>query len=384
MSLQVLADENIPALETLLGSVANVTRLPGRGISREQLQQADALLVRSVTQVNAGLLAGTNVRFVGTATSGFDHVDRDWLQTAGIDFAYAPGSNANSVVEYVLAALSHVDDYLERLMAGGTVGIVGYGQIGKALVRRLSALGIPCRVSDPWLPAKSGANLAGLDEVLACDVICLHPELTRQQPWPSYHLLDRHALDVIGQGQLLINASRGPVIDNKALLDRLAKPSSPVAVLDVWEHEPAVSAQLLRHARLGTAHIAGYSYDGKILATRMLCEGMAMSLGISLPGVDSIAPGAESPVYVPPGLSAPDTVRLLIRSCYCIEEDDHLLRSATFNSNSEKAAEQFDLLRKHYAKRRELVGKPVLLDTVTGPQAALVKALGCIPVIKGQ
>lgn len=225
MTLQVVADENIPALETVLGAVASVTRLPGRSISREQLQQADALLVRSVTQVNADLLEGTSVGFVGTATSGFDHVDRDWLNTAQIDFAHAPGSNANSVVEYVLAAIGHVDDYLERLMTGGTVGIVGYGQIGKTLARRLSALGISYRISDPWLPANSGDNRAELDEVLACDVICLHPELTRRQPWPSYHLLGRHALNTIGQGQLLINASRGPVIDNKALLERLAKPS---------------------------------------------------------------------------------------------------------------------------------------------------------------
>ena len=384
MTLQVLADENIPALETVLGAAASVTRLPGRGISREQIQQADVLLVRSVTRVNADLLEGTKVRFVGTATSGVDHVDRDWLQAAGIDFAYAPGSNANSVVEYVLAAVGHVDDYLERIMAGGTVGIVGYGQIGKALARRLSALGISCKISDPWLPVNSIANVAELDEVLACDVVCMHPELTRLQPWPSYHLLDKRALDVVGQGQLLINASRGPVIDNKALLDRLAKPSSPVAVLDVWEHEPAVPAQLLMHARLGTAHIAGYSYDGKILATRMLCEAMAMSLGISLPCADSIDPGAESPVYVPPGLSAPETVRLLIRSCYCIEEDDHLLRSATLNIAPERAARQFDLLRKHYAQRRELAGRSVLVDSITGPQAELVKALGCIPVIKGR
>ncbi len=151
MSLTILADENIPAVEHYLGALGRVQRVNGRTLERAQLQDVDILLVRSVTRVDEALLAGCPVKFVGTATSGFDHIDRRLSGAHGIAFAYAPGSNANSVVEYVLAAIAAVGDKLEQLLAGGVVGIVGYGAIGKAVAARLAALGIRYRIYDPWL-----------------------------------------------------------------------------------------------------------------------------------------------------------------------------------------------------------------------------------------
>ena len=151
VSFTLLADENIPAVDTYFGAFASIRRVAGRTLDHSQLQGVDLLLVRSVTRVDEALLRGSAVKFVGTATSGFDHIDRDYLAQHNIGFAHAPGSNANSVVEYVLAAIAAVEDKLELLLAGGSIGIIGYGVIGKAVAARFDALGIRCRIYDPWL-----------------------------------------------------------------------------------------------------------------------------------------------------------------------------------------------------------------------------------------
>ena len=181
MTLHILADENIPAVEHFFTTDTDVQRLCGRSIGRAQLQHIDILLVRSVTRVDAALLSGTAVKFVGTATSGLDHIDQEYLRQRGIGFAYAPASNANSVVEYVLAAVASIGDTLEKLLTGGVVGIVGYGHIGKAVAARFDALGIDYRVFDPWLQQTMIRQTATLEQVLDCDVVTLHPELTTEE-----------------------------------------------------------------------------------------------------------------------------------------------------------------------------------------------------------
>ncbi|HEY6132122.1 MAG TPA: 4-phosphoerythronate dehydrogenase, partial [Halioglobus sp.] len=272
MSLRILVDENIPAAEHFLGAVGQVRYVNGRMIERSQLQSVDVLLVRSVTRVDEALLSGSPVKFVGTATSGIDHIDRDYLQRRGIAFAHAPGANANSVVEYVLAAIATVGDKLEQLLAGGVAGIVGYGNIGKAVAARLAALNIRYLVYDPWLDQDAVPCAAELNQILDCDLVSLHPELTAAQPWPSHHLLGASELRRLRPDTLLINASRGQVIDNSALLARLEAGRGPLTVLDVWAGEPNISWDLLQRVTLGTAHIAGYSLDGKLRATRMLSD----------------------------------------------------------------------------------------------------------------
>lgn len=378
VTLRILADENIPAVEHYVGAVASVERFTGRELKPEQLQRADVLLVRSVTRVNADLLAGSAIRFVGTATSGVDHIDRDYLASAGIAFTHAPGSNANSVVEYVLAAISAVGDYLERVLAGAPVGVVGYGVIGKAVVARLQALGVKYRVYDPWLAPESIPRGAELAAVLDCAVITLHAELTRQEPWPSYHLLDGGALARIAPDSLLINASRGPVVDNRALSALLQRDAGRDVVLDVWEGEPCIDQALLRQVRYGTPHIAGYSLDGKLLATRMLVEVMARELG--LPWQD---PGSAA--GPPPSLLVPqncDTdaalLRQVLRQRYDIAVDDAALRGVTLGADSTAASAGFDQLRRQYPERRELLGSRA--DTGRLPHRAknLLANLGCL------
>jgi erythronate-4-phosphate dehydrogenase len=301
VTLSILADENIPAIDDYLGDQFSVRRLGGRTIDRSQLDNVDILLVRSVTRVNEALLRDSPVRFVGTATSGFDHIDREYLERNGISFAYAPGSNANSVVEYVLAAIAAIDDKLEQLLAGGTLGIVGYGKIGKAVAARFAALGIQCRISDPWLDQSTIPHAASLSEVLNCNVVTLHAELTNAQPWPSYHLLGREELGCLRPESLLINASRGAVVDNVALGEHLKLKQGPTTVLDVWEAEPTIDADLLAQVRLGTSHIAGYSWDGKLQATRQLSDSIADHYGLAPAHAAAPSAGA-APIVVPKNL----------------------------------------------------------------------------------
>ena len=376
MTLRILADENIPALAHYLGHFGPVSAVSGRAIEPAQLAGVDVLLVRSVTRVDAALLDGSSVKFVGTATSGLDHIDRDYLSRRGVGFAYASGSNANSVVEYVLSAISAVGDTLERLLEGGTVGIVGYGVIGRAMAARLQALGVDHCACDPWLQQGSIPRPAPLEQVLACGVVTLHAELTREQPWPSFHLLGEKELAAMPSDTLLVNASRGAVVDNRALLRLRENGLGPIPVLDVWEGEPAIDHALLKRVILGTSHIAGYSLDGKLLATRMLGEAVAAHFALQAHPPPSPA-GAPGTIDVGRTLSGAGLLRELLRSRYDIQRDDARLRSVTLGKPAKEAAAGFDLLRRDYPQRRELSGSTVRGNCKHLRDRELVRGLGC-------
>lgn len=374
--MKIVADENIPGLDGLAGTGMCVVRRPGRAIDVADVREADALLVRSVTQVDDALLAhASRLRFVGTATSGYDHVDRALLREQGIAFCHAPGANANSVVEYVLAAIAETDDFLERLLAGGRVGIVGYGHIGQRLGQRLDALGIAWCVSDPWKEPGGVPHAASLSDVLASEVVTLHAELTDAMPHPSRHLLAAGDLAQLTGRTLLVNASRGPVVDNTALCERLSAEDAPAVVLDVWEGEPVPDMELLDRVRFGSAHIAGYSWDGKLLATRLLLADMGLALGIPPPPVPSEPAAALVPGDVHTGGAG--LVRMLVAERYRLAEDDRLLREAMDTCMSTTSRGQaFDRLRRQYRKRRELAGSTVIDPGWSASQRRQARALG--------
>lgn len=350
--MKIVADENIPLVEAFFQDLGDILRLPGRQMRPEDVADADALLVRSVTQVNAGLLSGSAVNFVGTCTIGVDHLDADYFVAQGIHYASAPGCNANSVVEYVYAALCHLDiNWLSR-----KVGIIGCGNVGGLLHRRLRAQGVECYCYDPFLTAEQNADLASLEAVLACDIISMHTPLTTGGPHPSFHLIGARELEQLKPGAVLLNCGRGPVIDNQALLKHLHTDRDLQVVLDVWEPEPEISQPLLARVALGTPHIAGYSYDGKLKGTEMIYQALCRHLAVEpLKTVsDLVQPLADNALTV----TAPDawsTVKALIPRVYDIAADDRRLRelSAQSLAGSANFATGFDLLRKHYPVRRE-------------------------------
>lgn len=379
--MKVVADENIPGLERLADAGVDLLRRPGRDIAAADVGDAQALLIRSVTRIDEDLLAcAPRLRYVGTATSGYDHVDRESLRHRGIAFAHAPGANANSVVEYVLSAIAETDDYLERLLAGGRVGIVGYGHIGQLLGRRLDALGVAWCVSDPWKEQQAGIpNAASLGEVLAADVVTLHAELTDAKPYPSRHLLHARNLASLSRGTLLINASRGPVVDNAALRKRLHADDAPVTVLDVWEGEPFLDTELLALARLGSAHIAGYSWDSKLLATQMLLSAMASAVNIApLPAPSDAAPALAT---LDKGARGAALIRSLLAGRYRVGDDDRRLREALHGAQSAACrGRAFDALRRDYRRRWELAGSRVSDPGWNPSQWKQAMALGVEPV----
>lgn len=357
MSLTVVADENIPGLEQISAPGLNLQVLPGREITSRHLRQADALLVRSVTRVDADLLDGSPVRFVGTATSGLDHVDQHLLQRRSIGFAAAPGANADSVVDYVFSTLAvmAIDQGLDWL--DSRIGVVGAGQVGGRLLRRLSALGVETRVCDPYVATASlpaPGSHCDIGAVLDCPVVTLHTPLTRGGEHPTHHLLDATRLSWLRHDQLLINAARGAVVDNEALLATLqARPAIRVA-LDTWEDEPAIDTTLLQKVRLATPHIAGYSLDGKWRATRMIVDALRRHFGLDEPRFDT----REEDVAV---LDAPlpqsgETRSHWLSRCilgaYDVRLEDRRMRTMSALSAAERRVD-FDRQRRDYPVRRE-------------------------------
>jgi erythronate-4-phosphate dehydrogenase len=328
-----------------------------------------------VTSVNEDLLKGTSVRFVGSATSGIDHVDLDWLHENGIKFSSAPGCNANSVVEYVLCAIAEIDDYWERLEGGGQVGILGFGHVGKCLAKRLKALNITYIVYDPWLSLEGDSFTDDLNEVFNSDVVTLHAALCYEEPWPSRHIINSSTLQEISKDSLLINAARGELIDTSALLDLFRRGFGPNVVCDVWEDEPSISKDLLNRVRIGTPHIAGYSFDGKLLGTMMLSKVLYSFLGIKH-DAESICLDPPSAVKILSGASSADTARNILRGFYRINKDDDNLRHS-LTGHEEQDSFSFDSLRSNYYERREAYGSSILDTGLELHQLTMAKGLGC-------
>lgn len=380
--MKIIADENIPCAEQAFASLGEVRLVPGRGMQAEQVQDADILLVRSVTAVDPALLADSAVRFVGSATIGFDHVDRAYLQQRGIGFATAPGCNATSAAEYVVSALLVLAERKGFALAGKSVGIIGCGNVGSRVRERLAALGMHCVVNDPPLQAQGGHDdFVSLEEVLQADVITVHVPYTRDGVYPTHHLVDETVLRKLQPGALFINTSRGAVTDNQALEALLAERDDLSVVLDVWEGEPAINMSLLQRVDLGTPHIAGYSLDGKLRGTEMIYRAACDWFG--LPGqwraADFLPAGSVIDCSEPEDMSASAMLRAAVFSTYDIRADDARLRTMLSLPTGEQPA-YFDRLRKEYPVRREFSTCSVLVSDTGSECEQLLRGLG-FPVV---
>ncbi|MFO1369673.1 MAG: 4-phosphoerythronate dehydrogenase [Marinagarivorans sp.] len=345
--LHIVADENIPFLNEFFGHFGCITALPGRAMRASDLAAADILLVRSVTKVNAELLSGSAVKFVGTCTIGVDHLDSAYLAQRGIATASAPGCNAGGVVQYVLSALARVRPHWHQ----AKIGIVGCGNVGGRLYRVLDAAGVNVCAFDPF-KQQNDVRWVAWDELLACDIICVHTPLTRSGAAPTLHLFDETNVRRLKPGALLLNAGRGEVIDNQALLRCLQRGQDLTAVLDVWEGEPDILAPLMDYVALGTPHIAGYSYEGRVNGSLMIHRALGNFLGMDAAFLNA----HEAQVMVSAMgerecLNFTDMNSSLL-SIYDVARDDDQLRSLVKSEGTSRVG--FDQLRKNYPKRREL------------------------------
>ncbi len=381
-SMKIIADENIPLLMECFGGMGEVIALPGRTISNEDVKDADVLLVRSVTKVNRELVEGSSLKFVATATAGFDHVDKDYLTSQGIAFSHAPGCNATAVTEYVLAALDILSEQAGFELKQRTVGIVGKGQVGGLLYRVMEKLGIPVYASDPFIEAQNHPDdhdryLPLPDLIQQCDVICLHTPLTKDGQHPSFHLMGAEQLQAMKPGTILINGGRGPVIDNEALKHTLKHRNDLTVVLDVWEHEPDADPELMSLVAIATPHIAGYSLDGKIRGTEMIykafCKQFGLPARVRLPAITPLPVLKE--MRFNEGSYFSETCSKAIRAVYDIRRDDAFMRSALMGKQEADRKVAFDQLRKEYPQRREFNTLRVHLKDCDSSVEAVFQAL---------
>lgn len=374
--MRIVADENIPMLE-VFATHGQLRRVPGRSLDRAVLADAEVLLVRSVTEVDQALLAGSKVKFVGTCTIGTDHLDLDYLAANGIGWANAPGCNARGVVDYVLGALLALAERDGVDLAQRCYGVVGAGQVGERLVQVLRGLGWQVLVCDPPRQQQEGGDYVDLKTLLArCDVLSLHTPLTALGDHPTQHLIAAEQLQHLKTGSWLINASRGAVIDNAALKTFLTQRPDVRAVLDVWEGEPQVDVGLAEQCEIATAHIAGYSLDGKIRGTAQIyhtfCEYFAITEKAEIHFPEQTLQGMQLAGHT----AAAEAIRVLCRAVYDPRADDAAFR-ISLQGAAEARRAAFDQLRKAYPVRREL---PDLQVHVSQPSAELQRLLTALGV----
>jgi erythronate-4-phosphate dehydrogenase len=350
--LNVIVDENIAFSDKVFNQFGNVKLLPGREISNSALKNTDVLIVRSITNVNQDLLKNTNVKFVGTATIGTDHIDLDYLNHKNIFFADAKGCNAYSVAEYVVASLLNLAVRFDFSLKGKSFGIVGVGNVGSKVAAFAEALGMNVLLNDPPLQRSGNKrNFVELDEILDCDVISLHTPLNLSGMDKTFHLFNIENLSRLKDGAILINTSRGAVINNKDLLDVISKKKLKV-VLDVWENEPNLNIDLLKETLIGTPHIAGYSYEGKVNGTKMIYESLCEFLGMNKTFSFELLPVPNSQLSFNKSNKIETDLDKLVSSIYSINDDDERIRK-TIKLNEADRINYFDLMRKSYRERRE-------------------------------
>jgi len=361
--MKILFDENMPyAKEFFSDLVVNNTELiafSGRDLSAEQVLDADVLLVRSITQVDEALLnKNQKLSFVGTATIGTDHIDQTYLAQRDIAFHSAPGCNAVSVAEYVISALVILAERYLLDLTKLSVGIVGGGNTGTRLSEKLSALGIQYKICDPLLSSdiNDSREFVSLEEALECDVISLHVPKVIDGAYPTYHLLDEARLNNLKDEQILISACRGEVIDNQALLELKKSGHGLKLVLDVWEGEPRVLTPLIDYTEIATAHIAGYSLEGKARGTEMLYQALCQHINIEpVCQLKMLLPSASiSSVELNQEFNE-IVLNQLVKMVYDVRRDDAIFRQ-------QLSSQGFDALRKSYPTRREFSAVQVILS----------------------
>ncbi|MGA2172882.1 MAG: 4-phosphoerythronate dehydrogenase [Sedimentisphaerales bacterium] len=377
--MKIIADENIPFVKDCFASIGDVHTFSGRHITPNTIADADILLVRSITPVNEKLLADSPVKFVATATIGFEHVDVDYLKGRNIGFASAPGSNANSVADYIVAALLSVGKKHKITLKGKSIGVVGVGNVGSKVAKNCAALAMTVKLNDPPLSRQTGdAKYQPLDELFDCDFITLHTPLTREGQDKTYHLTDEKFFASLKPGCVFINTSRGAVHDTKALKTAIQNKKLGAVILDVWENEPKIDCELLRLVDISTPHIAGYSFDGKIAGMIMIYNAACGHFGLK--------PKYKTGDFLPPPTVpqitidkiSPDLQAILhdtVQQVYCINRDDFNTREIA-TVEQEKRGKFFDDLRKNYPVRREFQNTTVILKQPCPALAETFRGIG--------
>ena len=338
--MKIVIDEKIPYIQKALEAMGHtVTAKAGNLISAADVKDAGALFVRTRTMCNGTLLDDSEVRFIGTATIGYDHIDAQYCKEKGIYWTSAPGCNAGGVVQYIQSAIYKWCEKQQQPADGMTLGIVGVGEIGSRVAAWAREAGMKVLLNDPPREAAGAKGFVSLNEIAQeCDIITFHPTLTYDGEHASYHLADKQFFDALQRKPLFINASRGPVADNKALMVAYNSGKVKDIVMDVWENEPDIAPELLDASFIATPHIAGYSAEGKHNATRIVLERFADFTDYSEPLPIEPLPSPENPLIEEKSMGK------ALLSIYNPDDDTAKLK---------QSPELFEELRNNYCFRRE-------------------------------
>ena len=370
--MKIVCDNKIPFLRGALEPYAEVVYLPGAGTTPEVVKDSDAIVTRTRTRCDASLLAGSSVRAIATATIGFDHIDTAWCEANGIAWSNAPGCNSWSVKQYISSVLAVLAERHGLQLDTLTLGVVGVGNVGSKVAEVGRAFGMRVLLNDPpRARAEGGEAFTDLDTLLReSDIVTVHVPLTRGGD-ATWHLFDAARLERMRPSQILINSSRGPVVDNAALKDALRKGALKAAVLDVWEGEPDIDIELLGLLDIATPHIAGYSADGKANGTTMSVRYLASKLGLPLTEwTASGIPAPEQALEFAVDASGRTVQEVLIEAVlhtYDVRRDSDALRAAPGS---------FERLRGDYWVRREPSAFTLTLLHGTGDLASRLERIG--------
>lgn len=348
--IRIVADDKVPFLRGALDQVAKVDFLTGSRITAADVKDADALVTRTRTRCDRELLEGSQLKLIASATIGIDHIDQEFCNAAGIEWINAPGCNSSSVEQYVISSLLYLAISRKLDLSGLTLGVVGVGNVGTKVARSAEAIGMKVILNDPPRSRIEGARefveLKELQE--KADIITLHVPLTKGGEDNTFHLVDRHFLKQVKKGAVLINTSRGAVIDENSLMESIRTGKLSDVVLDVFENEPEINPELLRAITLATPHIAGYSLDGKANGTTVAVRAISnyFKLGMNQWEPDRIPPPDQTELHADTTAPARHEKILweIFRETYDVTLDDRRLRNDP---------RSFEDLRGNYPKRRE-------------------------------
>ncbi|MDX1900515.1 MAG: 4-phosphoerythronate dehydrogenase [Gammaproteobacteria bacterium] len=360
--MKIVADENITLLGHYFGQLGTVIQKPGRAISHEDILDADILLVRSVTPVNAALLQGSSVKFVGSVTTGIDHLDTEWLNQAGIHWASAKGCNANAVVEYIICTVAALqkEGFLQNSLL--RAGIIGAGRIGNAVAEKLKYLNFEIIFCDPF---RTDIEQTPFEKISDCDLISFHTPLTMTDHYPTYHMVDREFLARQKKDCILLNTARGAVINSH---DLKYYGRECIWCLDVWENEPTIDFSILESALIATPHIAGYSVQAKNRGTEMIFTALSKWLSNKIHLTSNPLP--ENPHIILCENEKMDWQDVVLK----IFDPRKLTEQMQFIMPS--GYEHFDWLRKNFTQRQEFSAIQIKEITISVEQKILLEKLG--------
>ena len=370
--MKIVADDKIPFLKGVLETCADVVYLPGKAITRKAIADADALLIRTRTKCTEDLLKGTKVRFIGTATIGFDHIDTQYCEKQGIVWTNAPGCNSSSVQQYVAAALLKMASEFRFSLKGKTIGIVGVGNVGSKVAKFAELMGMSVLLNDPPRARAEGEkNFVSLGTTLyESDIVTLHVPLNVVGDDATWHMINDKCFKKMKKGAWFFNTSRGEVTETAALKKILSTGKPGGAVLDVWENEPDIDIELMARTFLSTPHIAGYSTDGKAKGTSIVVNSLCNHFNLPLKDwYPENVPPPELPVIPVDGVgkSDDDIIRQAVNHTYNIEEDNIKLRFSPSD---------FEKQRGEYRIRREFSAYTVRLNGGTRKVRKILEGLG--------